>query len=149
LEPPVIREGEPRDWQRVLSDELDGPADDRSIIFYIDEIGETGKTWFQQWYFSAHQNSCQILGVGRSVDMAFAVDANKHVFLINVPRDGMQFFQYSIAEQLKDRMVFSTKYASEMKILAQNTHVIIFANEYPDESKLSADRIIIRQDYNN
>lgn len=146
--PPIIRVGEPRAWQSELSAELEAPADDRSIIFYVDEVGGSGKTWFQQWYYSLNPERTQILGVGRVVDLAFVIDAEKSVFLINVPRDGLQYFQYSIVEQLKDRMVFSTKYSSILKVFRHNTHVIVFTNEYPDETKLSADRIVVRVDYN-
>ena len=142
--PVVIREGEPRPWQRDLAAELDGPADDRSIIFYVDEDGGKGKTWFQQWYLSGHFEDAQILGVGPRADMAYAVDPDKRVFFINVPRLGMEFLQYSILEQLKDRMVFSTKYTSEMKVLRNNVHVVVFCNEMPDMDKMSADRPIIR-----
>ena len=76
--------------------------------------------------------------------MAYAVDPDKRVFFINVPRLGMEFLQYSILEQLKDRMVFSTKYTSEMKVLRTNVHVVVFCNEMPDMDKMSADRPIIR-----
>lgn len=143
--PPIIlRHGEPRPWQSDLSDELIADADDRSILFYVDEEGGKGKTWFQQWFLTMHPDDVQLLGVGPRADMAFAIDSDKRVFLINVPRLGMEFLQYSILEQLKDRMVFSTKYVSEMKVLKTNVHVVVFCNEQPDMSKLSADRVIVR-----
>lgn len=142
--PVVIRQGEPRPWQLDLSTELLGEADDRSILFYVDEDGGKGKTWFQQWFLSNNPDITQMIGVGRREDMAFAIDPDKSVFFINVPRDGMQFLQYSVLEMLKDRMVFSTKYTSEMKILSKNAHVVVFCNEQLDPTKMSADRPILR-----
>lgn len=142
--PPILREGEAKEWQDELAQLLDDPADDRSVSFYLDVAGGAGKTWFQQWYFTKHPEKVQLLGVGKRDDMAYAVDASKSVFFVNVPRGGMEFLQYTILEQLKDRMVFSTKYQSSMKTLSVTPHVVVFCNEMPDMNKMSADRYIIK-----
>ena len=141
---PSLREGTPNEWQNELEQELEDQADDRSIVFYVDEEGGKGKTWFQQYYLTKYPDQVQILSVGKRDDLAYAIDETKRIFFFNVPRDGMQFFQYTIAEQLKDRMVFSTKYQSRLKVLPTTPHVIVFANEQPDDTKLSADRVVIR-----
>lgn len=141
---PKLREGEPRDWQRELHDELLTAPDDRSIMFYVDPTGGSGKTWFQQWFFSQYPDKTQILSVGKRDDLCYAVDETKQVFFFNIPRSGMEFFQYTVVEQIKDRMVFSTKYQSCMKTLAYVPHVVVFTNEYPDMTKMSADRYVIR-----
>lgn len=144
---PILRQGIPAAWQAALGEELLAEPDDRSVIFYVDEEGGTGKTWFQQWFVSQYPDSVQILGVGKVVDVAHVIDPDRNVFLINVPRGAMQYFQYSIVEQLKDRMVFSTKYMGGMKLLRTNVHVVVFCNEAPDYEKLSADRVVMRVDY--
>lgn len=138
-----LRFGQPREWQVELSDILLSDADDRTIRFYIDPDGGKGKTWFQQWFYTAHGDITQLLGDGRIQDMCFAIDCSKTVFLINVARDRMQFLQYSVLEQLKDRMVFSSKYSSQMKVLSRNVHVVVFCNEDIDHTKLTADRVVI------
>lgn len=142
--PVVLRQGEPRTWQGDLAQELLQDADDRSIIFYVDEEGNTGKTWFQQWFYSEHSEIVQLLGVGRRDDMAYMIDETKSVFFVNVPRGGMEYLQYSILEQLKDKMVVSPKYHSCVKMWTKAPHVIVFCNEAPDYAKLSHDRIVIR-----
>ena len=143
---PVIRreDAELRPWQDELAQELDDPADDRSIIFYVDEEGGSGKTWFQQWFISKFPEKTQILSVAKRDDLAFAIDETKNVFFFNVPRGQMEYIQYSVLESLKDRLVFSPKYESALKVLTKNAHVIVFSNEMPDESKLSHDRLIVR-----
>lgn len=146
--PIVLRQGEPRPWQAALAAELDGPADDRTIVFYVDEDGNTGKTWFQQWYYSCHPTRSQLLGVGKRDDMAYMVDESKVVFFVNVPRGGMEFLQYSVLEQLKDKMVTSTKYQSCVKLFGHVPHVVVFCNEAPDYGRLTADRIVIRNPNN-
>lgn len=143
--PPVpLRQGEPRPWQLHLEAELLGDADDRSVVFYVDSEGGKGKTWFQQYFVTKHPSMCQVLGDGKIADMAYAIDTSFCVYLINVTRDRMQFFQYGIVEQLKDRMVFSTKYETVMKTWVRNNHVVVFCNEPIDYTKLSEDRIIVR-----
>lgn len=143
-DPVVLREGEPSPWQTALAAELDGEADDRSVIFYVDPEGGKGKTWFQQWYLSLHHKKTQVLSIGKRDDLAYAINETKSVFLFNIPRDGMQFVQYTIFEQLKDKMVFSNKYQSRLKLLRSAVHVVVFCNELPDMTKMSEDRYVIR-----
>ncbi|AXH76667.1 MAG: putative viral replication protein [Proteusivirus raitis] len=144
---PKLRDGEPRPWQRALAEELAEAPDDRSVIFYVDELGGTGKTWFQQWFYQEHPDKVQILAPGSHKDMAYALDPTRSIFFINVARGGMQFLQYRILEGLKDRMVFSEKYESAMKVLLKPTHVVVFSNEMPDRTKMSEDRYVERYNY--
>ena len=134
-----------REWQDFLEQELDDQADDRSVIFYVDEDGGKGKTWFQQYYISKYPRKSQLLTIGKRDDLALAVDETKTVFFFNVPRGGMEFLQYPLLEQLKDRMVFSPKYNSRMKVFRTNIHVVVFSNEDPDMDKMSEDRYDIRR----
>lgn len=130
-----------RDWQLTLFSELELPADDRKIHFICDEQGGKGKTFFQK-YCVAKLKDVQIMSTGKRDDLAFMVDPEKRIFLFNVPRGGLQFLSYVLLEQLKDRMVFSPKYESAMKILDKTPHVIVFTNEGPDYSKLTGDRYV-------
>jgi len=137
---PVIQGGEFNDWQQELVDDLKLDADDRKILFYVDPDGGKGKSWFCRRYLSLYPEQTQFLGVGKRDDLAHCIDPNKSVFLINVPRRAMEFLQYTILEQLKDSLVFSPKYESTIKVLVKKAHVVVFCNEYPDETKMSADR---------
>jgi len=148
--PPISREEnpQPREWQSELEQELDDPADDRSILFYVDPDGNSGKTWFCRYLLCQRPDDVQILSIGKRDDVAHIVDPAKKIFLFNIPRGQMTFFQYSVAEALKDGFVQSNKYSSVVKSWATKNHVVVFCNEFPDEEKLSADRIIIRSDFN-
>jgi hypothetical protein len=73
------------------------------------------------------------------------VDVGKKVYLFNVPRGSMEFLNYGFLEMLKDRMILSPKYESCMKLLEYTPHVVVFANEHPDMSKMSADRYNITE----
>nr|QKI28982.1 Rep [Forsythia suspensa CRESS virus] len=138
----ILEDGNLRGWQVALEQDLLEDPDDRSILFYVDAEGGTGKSWFCRYMLSKYEN-VQVLSSGKRDDLAFCVDVTKTIFLFNVPRGGMEFLQYTILEQLKDRVVFSPKYWSQTKILLKKCHVVVFCNEPPDNSKMSADRVKI------
>lgn len=129
-----------RGWQLDLESELTMAADDRTVVFYVDKEGGKGKSFFIRWMYTSHQDKVQMLGVGKRDDLAFVIDKSKSIFLLNVPRGGMEFLQYTILEQLKDRTVYSPKYQGEMKVLQSKCHVVVFCNEHPDMDKMSTDR---------
>lgn len=133
-----------RDWQSELRGFLDETADDRTIRFYVDEEGGSGKSYFTDYYEATLGNS-QYLSVGRRDDLAHAIDPTKRVFFFDIPRGGMEYLQYVTLEQLKNRRIFSPKYESRTKYLHQTPHVIVFSNELPDVSKLTSDRVYIKQ----
>lgn len=139
---PVIEEdpGEYRPYQQHLADLLSSDPDSRKIIFVVDPVGNTGKSWFVSKWFSENSDISQQLCVGKRDDIAHVVDESKRVFLFDIPRSQSEFLQYSILEKLKDRYVFSPKYNSRMKRLDHRPHVVVFMNEEPDRNKLSTDR---------
>lgn len=135
-----LESGDPRPWQEALKDKLEQDADDRSVIFVVDEQGGSGKSWFSRWWYSLHPEETQLLGVGKRDDLAHAITTDKQFFFFDVPRTQLEYFQYSILEQLKNRIVFSPKYSSRVKVLDQVPHVVVFTNEEPDRNVLTADR---------
>lgn len=145
ISPPSLDSGSPREgWQTDLEEMIEEmPADDRSIHFYVDEEGNSGKTWMTKYLLQKYPEGAQSIRPGKELDMAYEIDETKWIFLFDIPRSKMETFQYSILECLKDRMVFSGKYESRMKMLRRNCHVIVFCNEQPNMEKLSADRYVV------
>lgn len=132
--------GPPREgWQSDLASTLSDEPDDRSIEFFVDEDGNSGKSWMCKWILDNYPDS-QMIRPGKEMDMAYEVDETKTIFLFDVPRSKLEHLQYSILEALKDQMVFSGKYESRMKRLHKPPRVLVFCNEQPDFAKLSADR---------
>lgn len=136
----TLEEGETRDWQHALAEKLNEEADDRKIVFVVDEQGNSGKSWFCRWWYTSHSESTQLMGVGKRDDLAYAVQSDKQYFFFDIPRTQLEYFQYSILEQLKNRIVFSPKYTSRVKVLDQTPHVVVFTNEEPDRNQLTNDR---------
>jgi len=128
------------EWQAELKTRLDEDPDDRVIDFVLDLEGGKGKTTFCRQMLMDRPDDTQILSVGKSADLAYAVDTSKSVFLFNVPRGKMEFISYQLLEQLKDQLVWSPKYLSGMKIMERPVHVVVFSNEHPDMTQLTPDR---------
>jgi len=138
--PPVLVSGTPREWQSLLGQALNAEPDDRKIVFVVDPIGGCGKSWFIRWWLSEHGELTQRLSIGKRDDLAYAIDESKQFFLFDIPRSQSEYLQYSVLEQLKDRMIFSPKYVSRNKLLQHVPHVVVFMNEEPDYNKLTSDR---------
>ena len=99
---------------------------------------------------SKYSDIAQVMPSGsKSTDMAHTVKEETEIFLFTVPRNGMEFLSYRFIESLKDRMVFSGKYGSTMKMLRKTPHVIVFSNEDPDRTQLTADRYVVYQGEHN
>lgn len=127
-------------WQHELDTLLSEPANDRDIVFCVDEIGNSGKTWFCKYMLTKKKNEVQVLSIGKRDDLAYAIDTDCKIFLFDVPRGQMTYLQYSVLEKLKDQLIFSPKYESSFKTLEHVPHVVVFCNEMPDMRALSADR---------
>lgn len=144
---PVLAIGAPKRWQAELIDEIAVEPDGRKIVFYVDPVGNVGKTWVKNYLLTLLPERVQILGTGKRDDMTYCVDPTKSVFLVDVPRGGMDYLQYTVLEQLKDRLVHSMKYQSRLKTLTAVPHVVVFCNDMPDMNKMSADRFDIRNNF--
>jgi hypothetical protein len=132
-----------RPWQKHLDTILKGPPDRRTIIFVVDKIGNSGKSWFADWYEQNSNDTCQVLTPCRRSDMAYALLPGLRVLFMDAPRAKQsEHIQYDFLEDLKNGRVFSPKYESTMKKYTC-MHVVVFMNEHPDMTKLSLDRFNI------
>jgi len=142
---PRLTDCAPREgWQADLASVIAQPPDDRKIHFIVDRAGGAGKSWFCRWLYSDFPLTSQVLRIGKRDDLAHAIDPDRSIFAFDVPRDCLQYLQYPILEMIKDRMIFSPKYFSTMKILQHKAHVIVFTNEDIDMTKLTNDRYNVK-----
>jgi hypothetical protein len=136
---PELVVGALRPWQLGLDGTVNEEADDRKVIFVVDEEGNKGKSWLTRYWLTKREGT-QFMSIGKRDDLAFAVNVTSDLFVFDIPRGHMEFVQYGIFEMLKNRVVFSTKYQSTTKILLKTPHVVVFCNEEPDMTKLTEDR---------
>lgn len=141
-QPDLVADATPRlNWQTrcagLVSAAVPSP---RSIHFFVDPEGASGKSFMCRWALSKFPEKVQILRIGKRDDLSYAIDDTKSVFMFDIPRTQMTFLQYSVLESLKDRMIFSPKYESSLKVLDHPVQVLVFSNESPDETQLTGDR---------
>lgn len=125
-------------WQEDLIQTIKGEPHPRHIWFVVDIKGNGGKSTFCT-YLEAIFEHVQVMKPGKKQDMAYDFNEDTRVLLMDCPRSRTDVLQYDFLEEVKDGRVFSSKYESYTKRPGP-CHVIVFMNEYPDQTKLSADR---------
>ena len=137
----------PRPWQQALLDILTEEACPRKIHWYWEMTGNVGKSYLTT-YIGATMNACVLTG-GKKVDMAY-IFAQKptDIVIFDLARttEGEHILDgvYSLAEDLKNGRVVSTKYESKT-VFFKIPHVIFFANFTPDMRKWSEDRYFVKR----
>jgi len=131
----------PRPWQQDLIDRLKEEADDRSIIWVVDSQGGKGKSRLAYHLVCEHK-ACYLSGkVG---DMSYMYNGER-IVIFDISRAAAEHSDhlYTMAENLKNRLVVSNKYQSVLKQVEHNIHVVFFANQLPTEGKWSQDRVTL------
>lgn len=143
--------------------------DDRTVFWIFEKEGNVGKTKFSKYmcfhhkvtaspiFFSSLSLGLAPFSVPSQIpfytasserDVAFQVlkEQGRAAYIFDIPRtiDEKQYGSdikgvFQAIEQIKNGMVFSTKYAPE-RVCMSPPHVICFANFRPDLTRLSADR---------
>lgn len=130
-------------WQKALLDITEEEASDRKIHWLWEEQGNVGKSWMTT-YLGVVQGAT-LLTAGKKADMAF-IFAQKptKIVVFDLARTNEKFLDgvYSLAEDLKNGRVVTTKYVSKT-IFFPPPHVIFFANFEPDPTKWSPDRYFL------
>lgn len=137
-------------WQRALAEEVKTPPHHRSIIWYYDQIGGSGKTEMAK-YLLVHHPSSLFLSGGAFKDISYQIIKAKKdpgIVIVNLPRTSDGKVSYASLEAAKDGLVQSGKYEGGHRLFPQ-PHVIVFANFMPDINALSLDRWEIRHLDNN
>jgi len=132
------------EWQVKILEEIEKPADLRTITWVCDRVGGKGKSWLAK-YMALY---CGALVVcGKASDMKFAIhkmiETGKgapEVVILDLPRSvDLEYLSYTGVEEIKNGCFFSPKYEGGMCVF-NNPHVYVFSNEMPARGKLSGDR---------
>ncbi len=137
-----------RPWQKLVVDLIRTEPDDRTINWYWESTGASGKTALAK-YICANYNAI-VLG-GKGNDCLYAVadwkDPNDLIVIFDFSRQTEEYISYSAMEKIKDGCFFSGKYESKMCIM-NSPHLICFANFKPNLLMLSQDRWnVVQIDY--
>lgn len=130
-------------WQGELYRILSRRPDGRKIYFVVDQSGDKGKSWFALYTCDKKEN-VQVMKPGKKADMSHALNQDTRILFVDIPKCKSEYLQYDFLEEVKDGLVFSSKYESHMMRM-HPCHVVVLMNEMPNEEKLSRDRYIIWQ----
>lgn len=129
-------------WQKEILDICLSVPDKRSIHWYWDSEGNSGKTTLAK-YLSFYHNAIPLRGKTNDI-LHCAAEHNSSIYIFISPRTNEDYFPYEGLELIKDGYFMSGKFESK-PIIRPSPHVIVFANFEPNTSKLSLDRWIIHQ----
>lgn len=128
-----------RPWQVELKALIDVPADNRKIIWVYGPDGGEGKSSYARylltkgWFYSRG---------GKAENIKYAYISNPvRDIVFDYPRSQNDYVNYAVIEELKDRIIDSTKYEPCQMAEVNNVHVIVMSNFLPEEGKFSADRV--------
>lgn len=128
----------PRVWQKHLLRKLDTEPNDRTIYWVTDSAGGQGKSRLSR-HLQFEHGAVQLSG--RLADMAYFYDKQRIVIfdITRAAADNTDHL-YTFAEQLKNGIIFSSKYESRSKKF-KPPHVVFFSNSTWDRTKFSHDRV--------
>lgn len=137
-------------WQEEILEIIKEEPDNRKIYWYYEDEGNTGKSSICKHICMNNKNALYICG--KASDMKYAIiqfvlthKKSPEIILIDIPRSmDEKYISYSGIESIKNGIIFSTKYESGM-CMFDSPHVLIFSNNYPDLSKFSEDRWILKK----
>lgn len=127
-----------REWQARLLQTLDGDPDPRTVHWYYDTRGGSGKSTFCNYLVRVRGVVVMESTARERVVRAYSLEP---VVLFDIERAaGMEgACNYGVLEMLKNGRGFNTMYEPGMKVW-KIPHVVVFSNFPPDQAKLSADR---------
>ncbi len=134
-------------WQEELVGKLKGPPSTRTIIWVHEPEGGVGKSAFTK--HTVLWGGTLVVG-GKAADAFHGVaewlapkkGGNPKALdrvIVDVPRCQKDYMSYQTLEKVKDGCFFSGKYEGGMAVF-NTPHVVVFSNDMPDKSKMSADR---------
>lgn len=138
-----------RPWQKQLLDELDEKPDDRTIKWYWDPNGNSGKSYLTK--YAAEFKGAFVTTRANAYHLAtmvqeFLEEGQKPIMTVffNFTRQCEEHKVYQAIEQLKDGMITSEKYKGKTMIFP-SPHVVVMANYLPMMEMCSLDRWNIRR----
>lgn len=129
-------------WQTKILDIIKERADDRTIHWFWEPNGKTGKTTLAK-HICMNYNAVFLQGKSNDIKCGVAayIKENKSldIAIFYYPRTYEDYVSYEALESIKDGIFFNGKYESGM-CMYNSPHVLIFANFEPNKDSLSKDR---------
>nr|WAE42976.1 MAG: replication associated protein [Cressdnaviricota sp.] len=137
----VISEFKP--WQALILSIIKQPVNKRTVHWFWEPIGGVGKSDLCK-YLVVKEDAC-FISSGKKGDIAYSLakrlESGKMIDLVicDLPRESCGHLSYGCFEDIKNGLVFSSKYESDVLVF-NSPHLIILANWEPDFEQMSEDR---------
>ena len=133
-------------WQEELKCELDGEADDRKIIVYVDYEGNRGKTFFARKYSALNPFDTIKMNTGKTDNLRYFMTKYENIrcVIFDFTRQTQDDINWQFVEELKDGQFVSHKYDCQMVEFEQTPHIVCMMNTMPNLTMMSVDRWDIR-----
>lgn len=134
------------EWMQEVIEYIEGPRNDRNILWIYDYEGRKGKTKFCKYIYENYE-ACKYFTGGKANDITSQIieeEINPEICILDLPRNNEGYISYNALEQMKNGMINSSKYKGGTKSFPC-PHVIVFANFRPVKKELSEDRWIIHK----
>lgn len=134
-----------RQNQKEIADLYNNPCSEfnRIINWYWENEGNWGKTYLVKYLID---NCGAIMLSGGSKDAVNGIfsyiketETVPNIIIFDIPRCNEGHVSYNAIEQIKNGCIFNSKYETGM-LRFDTPHIIVFANEEPEYTKLSRDR---------
>lgn len=133
----VLLETQLYPWQRSIIDIISSEPDDRTIHWFWEANGCTGKTTFAK-YLSHKFGAIPLEGKKNDI-LYCAAMFESDLYIWDLERCMEEYVSYGALEKIKNGYFMCSKYESK-PIIRNSPHVIVFANFAPDIKNLSKDR---------
>jgi len=134
-----------KDWQRELLDLYDTTPHPRAIHWFVDRVGNAGKTFVTKYLYLKHD---VLIADGKKADVfhqiakRFEDEENEKPFrmvILDIPRHNGEYTNYGLLEQIKNGLIMSGKYEGGT-VAFEIPHLVVMSNDEPDYNKFSQDR---------
>lgn len=125
-------------WQKYVLGLSKSEADQRSIHWFVDDVGNTGKSFLAK-FFSIRGNCFYYQG-GKKVDILYAYNGEGIVCADFTREKEEDTTFYSTLETIKGGIYLSSKFHSQVCRWPGERHIFCFANWEPKREQLSQDR---------
>ena len=136
-------------YQQEIYDIIQEEPDDRTINWFWESNGKTGKSSFTK-YLCVHHSAIVLNGKASDcfnaiLDYIKTNNGNApEIIIFDIPRCQSDYISYQAIEKIKDGCFYSGKYEGGM-CLFNPPHIICFSNYYPNYDAISHDRWNIQE----
>lgn len=121
------------------------PCDGRSIHWFTDTSGLSGKSTWCKWLHCRYPNNTKIsFGSATQIRTSVVEKGPKQMYFLDIPRtlgvDDHLNNVYAALEDILNGYVETSMHGNPRELLMLSPHVIVFSNGTPNQEKLSSDR---------